>query len=160
MKNLIVFLSVVVLFSLNACTEKINLEAEKEKARTVLEQYHKAVEIEDMEMISTLYAHDDDIVQFNDVGKVIGWEELKADAQNWFDIADSIDFTFRDEVIKVHNTGIAAWISFIQDGKYIYRDKPSSFKDARATWAVKKLNDNWVIVQAHFSFPSEESLVE
>ena len=79
MKNLIVFLSLVVLFSLNACTEKINLETEKEKARTVLEQYHKALEIEDMEMISILYAHDDDIVQFNDVGKVIGWEVIKTD---------------------------------------------------------------------------------
>ncbi len=160
MKKLIVFLSVVVLFSLNACTEKINLEAEKEKARTVLEQYHKALEIEDMEMISTLYAHDDDIVQFNDVGKEIGWELIKAHFQNWFDIADSINFTFRDEVIKVHDTGNAAWISFIQDGTIIYRDKPSSFKDFRATWAVKKLNDNWVIVQSHFSVPSEESLVE
>ena len=78
MKKLIVFLSVVVLFSLNACTEKINLEAEKEKARTVLEQYHKALEIEDMEMISTLYAHDDDIVQFNDGGNVIGWGVMKS----------------------------------------------------------------------------------
>ena len=160
MKNLIVFLSVAVLFSLNACTEKINLEAEKEKARTVLEQYHKALEIEDMEMISTLYAHDDDIVQFNDVGKVIGWEVIKADFQNWFDIADSINFTFRDEVIKVHDSGNAAWISFIQDGNIIYRDKPSSFKDVRATWTLKKQNDNWVIVQSHFSVPSEESLVE
>ena len=160
MKKLIVFLSVVVLFSLNACTEKINLEAEKEKARTVLEQYHKALEIEDMEMISTLYAHDDDIVQFNDVGKVIGWEVIKADFQNWFEIADSINFTFRDEIIKVHDSGNAAWISFIQDGNIIYRDKPSSFKDVRATWALKKLNDNWVIVQSHFSVPSEESLVE
>jgi ketosteroid isomerase-like protein len=160
MKNLIAFLSVVVLFSLNACTEKINFETEKERARTVLEQYHKALEIEDMEMISTLYAHDDDIVQFNDVGKVIGWEVIKTDFQDWFEIADSINFTFRDEIIKVHNSGNAAWISFIQDGNIIFRDKPSSFKDTRATWALKKLNDNWVIVQSHFSVPSEESLVE
>ena len=160
MKNLIVFLSLVVLFSLNACTEKINLETEKEKARTVLEQYHKALEIEDMEMISILYAHDDDIVQFNDVGKVIGWEVIKTDFQDWFEIADSINFTFRDEIIKIHDSGNAAWISFIQDGNIIYRDKPSSFKDVRATWALKKLNDNWVIVQSHFSVPSEESLVE
>ena len=160
MKNLIIFLLVVVLFYLNACTEKINLEAEKEKARTVLEQYHKALEIEDMEMISTLYAHDDDIVQFNDVGKVIGWKLIKADFQNWFDVSDSIKFTFRDEIIKVHASGNSAWISFIQDGSSIYRDKLSSFKDLRATWALKKQNGNWVIVQSHFSAPSEESLVE
>ena len=160
MKNLIVFLSVAVLFSLNACTEKINLEAEKEKARTVLEQYHKALEIEDMEMISSIYAHDNDIVQFNDVGKEFGWKLIKANFQNWFEIADSINFTFRDEIIKVHNSGNAAWISFIQDGNIIYRDKPSSFKDVRATWALEKLNGNWVIVQSHFSVPLEKSLVE
>ena len=160
MKNLIVFLSVAVLFSLNACTEKINLEAEKEKARTVLEQYHKALEIEDMEMISSIYAHDDDIVQFNDVGKDVGWKQIKTNFQNWFEIADSINFTFRDEIIKVHNSGNAVWISFIQDGNIIYRDKPLSFKDVRATWALEKLNGNWVIVQSHFSIPSEESLVE
>ena len=54
MKNLIVFIMVFAFLVMSACTEKINLEAEKEKARTVLEQYHKALEIEDMEMISTL----------------------------------------------------------------------------------------------------------
>ncbi len=160
MRNLIVFLSVVVLFSLNACTDKINLEAEMEKARTVLEQYHKALENEDMEMISSIYAHDDDIVQFNDVGKDIGWKLIKATFQNWFEIADSINFTFRDEIIKIHDSGNAAWISFIQDGNLIYRDKPLSSKDVRATWALKKLNDNWVIVQSHFSIPSEESQVK
>ena len=46
------------------------------------------------------------------------------------------------------------------DGNIIFRDKPSSFQDVRATWALEKLNGNWVIVQSHFSVPLEKSLVE
>ena len=158
MRNLIVFLVVSSLF-LSTCIERIDTEIEKEAIQAVLDHYHKALGNEDMEMISKLYAHDNDIIQFNDVGTWTGWNEIEPGFQKWFDESENIKFNFRNEIIKVHDSGKAAWISFIQDGSIIFKNQPESFKDARVTWGLEKRNGKWVIVQAHFSAISEESLV-
>jgi hypothetical protein len=50
----------------------------------------------------------------------------------------STNFTFKDAIIKVDRSGISAWLSFIQDGTLIYREKPANFKNMRATSALSK----------------------
>jgi len=163
MKNLIVTfvtLAVLVFLLFNACTEKIDIATEIENVRAVLVQYHNAIENEDIELISTIYAHDDDIVQYNDVVKWMGWTEVKSGFKEWFSNSENIKFTYRDEIIKVQVSGKAAWISFIQGGSIIYKNQLLDNNDARTTFGLEKQNGKWVIVQVHFSTISEKSVLE
>ena len=154
MKNLISFFLVVVLLSLSACAEKVDINSEKAKIQGVLEKYHQAVNNEDMEMISQVFSSDNDIILINaDSTMGIGWKSVKELFQKWLDSSEHISYTFKDEFIRIHPSANTAWVFFIQYGNEIYQDKPTSFEEARATFGLEKRNDNWFVVQAHFSFP-------
>jgi uncharacterized protein (TIGR02246 family) len=149
---------VLALGLLFGCTQKTNLEAEKANVKAVLEKYHKALETDDLEAISKLYVHDDDVVQFNDVGRCIGWREIESTFQGWFKVSEDIKFAFKDEIINVHDSGKCAWVSFIQYGSITHRGEPSSFDNCRVTLVLVKQDGNWLITQAHFSGEAEASL--
>lgn len=154
MKNLIVFFLVVALLSLSACTNEVEINSEKANIQSMLDKFHQAINNENLGMLSQVFASDDDIVLINaDSTKAIGWKSVEENLQKWFDSSENISYTFKDEFIKIHPSGKSAWVLFIQDGNEIYQDKPTSFEGVRATFGLEKRNDNWVIVQAHFSFP-------
>lgn len=160
MKNLIVFIMVFAILVMSACTEKVNIEAEKVKIQSILDQYVQAWKTEDIEMFAKIFAQDEDmVVVFTDKAEpFIGWDSFKEALNKWFESSEpgSTNVSFRQQAIKVNASGNVAWLSCIEDGNFIYQDQPVSIEGGRVTWGLEKRNGNWVIVQAHFSFSSRQ----
>ena len=65
-----------------------------------------------------------------------------------------------EQVIKVHASGNAAWFSLVFDETCVAQGEPVSVEGVRGTGVLEKMNNNWVIVQAHFSVALVEAEVE
>jgi len=136
----------------------VDIEAEKAKVQSVLNQYVKAWEIEDIELLSKIFSQDDDMVTFdgNIAKRFVGWEAWKERLQEHFESYENVDISFRDQIIKVHAASNVAWLSCILDANFLLQGQQGSLKGLRVTWVLEKRNGNWVIVQAHFSLPKAE----
>jgi ketosteroid isomerase-like protein len=162
MKNISVWVIVAVLLSLCSCAPHLDLDNENVQVEAVLDQMIKASETEDMELLSQVYAHDDDMVIFGtDAGeRLVGWETLKELMQKQFDATENSKLNVRDEVIHVHNSGKTAWFSQIIDWELTADSQTVKLEGLRASGVLEKRNENWVIVQLHYSIPVVSQAVE
>ena len=155
MKNLFVLFVVVVFLGLSACTQKVDLEAEKAQVKTVVDQLEQLFETEDMDLFSRIYAHDSDMVIFGTdaAERFVGWEAVKESFQQSFASFENTKLTVKDQVIKVHQSGEVAWFSEIMDWDLVAQGQPVTIQGTRLTGVLEKRNGNWVIVQVHASVP-------
>jgi len=162
MKNISVFVIVAVLLSLCSCAPHLDLDNENVQVKAVLDQMIKASETEDMELLSQVYAHDADMVIFGtDAGeRLVGWEALETLMQKQFDATENSKINVRDEVVNVHNSGKTAWFSEVIDWELTADSQTVKLEGLRATGVLEKRNENWVIVQLHYSIPVVSQAVE
>jgi len=155
MKNLFVLFVVIIFLSLSACTQKVDLEAEKAQVKTVIDQIEQLFETEDMELFSKIYAHDSDMVIFGTdaAERFVGWKPVKEWFQQSFVSFENTKLTVKDQVIKVHKSGEVAWFSEIVDWDLVAQGQPVTIQGTRFTGVLEKRNGNWVIVQVHASVP-------
>jgi ketosteroid isomerase-like protein len=150
-----VLIAAIALLAMSACTQKVDLEAEKAKVKAVIDQHFQMLVTEDMELLSKIYAHDDDMVIFgtDTAEHLVGWEVIKEVMQKQFAGSETKKVSVRDEVIKVHDSGKVAWFSGILDWDVIADEQPVKLEGVRATSVFEKRNGDWVFVQAHLSVP-------
>ena len=150
----IFILFIVSFLAISVCAEQVDIESEKAKVQSLLDQYVQAIETEDMELISKIFAHDDDMVNFGleAEARFIGWEPLKEDFQILFESAEDTDISVRDQVIKVHASGSVAWFSEILDWNILLQGELGSLEGTIFTGVLEKRDGNWVIVQFHLSY--------
>jgi uncharacterized protein (TIGR02246 family) len=164
MKKLLKVLPLVILFCFNPdyqqgkeVTEQtmVNIESEQVKVQLILEQYIKALTTKNMELLSKIFAHDEDMVMFdgNISKRFVGWKALKGRFQEHFNSFEKLDITFKELDIKIHASGEVAWLSCILNANLLNQGQQGSINDLRVTWVLEKQNQNWVIVHAHFSLP-------
>lgn len=129
----------------------------KAEIQAVVNQFEKALEKEDMALLSKLFAHDEDIVMYrSDLdARFVGWKAIKANLQEWFEETDDYRLTFRDIKIKLHSSGTSASVSFLHDGEFLLHGEQSQFKGLRVTWSMEKRGGVWVLVQSHWSWSFE-----
>lgn len=154
MKNFILIIAIAFLV-MSACTQKVDLETEKAKVKAVIDQNSQVMVTEDMELLSKIYAHDDDMVIFGTdaAERLVGWKTIKETLQKQFANSETKKVTTRDEIIKVHDSGKVAWFSGIMDWDVIADEQPVKLEGVRITSVLEKRNGNWVFVQAHISVP-------
>jgi len=150
----ILILFTIAFLAINGCTKRVDIEAEKARIQLVFDQWAQAMRTEDIESISNIYCHDDDIVTFSK-GSIYcdGWEQWKELLQSWFDSIDNYDISISRQVIKVHASGKVAWISFYFDEHFVARDVSFNIKGGRFTGILEKRSGKWVIVHSHTSIP-------
>jgi uncharacterized protein (TIGR02246 family) len=155
MKSLLVLFFAAALVALSACTQKVDLEAEKAKVKTVVDQFEQVWETKDMELFSRIMAHDADMVNFGSDAPehFIGWEGLKGAVEQMFPALENTKVTVRDQVIKVHPSGHVAWFSQFWDWDLVVGGQPVHSEGQRFTGVLEKRNGNWVFVQFHNSVP-------
>ena len=155
MKKLFALLFGATLLGMSGCAQTVDLEAERAKVKTVVEQFEHVWETEDMELFSRIMAHDADMVNYGtDAAEhFVGWEALKESVQKMFPSFENIKLTVKDQVIKVHASGNVAWFSEIADWDLVVEGKPVRSEGCRFTGVLEKRNGNWVFVQFHNSVP-------
>ena len=155
MKRLFALLCGAALLGMSGCAQKVDLETEKAKVKSVVDQFEQAWETEDMELFSRIMAHDADMVNYGTdaTEHFVGWEALKESVQKMFLSFENIKLTVKDQVIKVHASGNVAWFSEVADWDLVVEGKPVRSEGQRLTGVLEKRNGNWVFVQFHNSVP-------
>jgi uncharacterized protein (TIGR02246 family) len=154
MKNLFAFIATAFL-AMNACAPQVDLEAEKAKVKTVVDQFAQVWQTEDMELLSRIMAHDADMVNFGSDAPehFVGWETLKTAVEEMFPAFENTKIAVKDQVITVHPSGQVAWFSQLWDWDFAVGGQPVQLAGCRFTGVLEKRNGNWVFVQFHNSVP-------
>jgi uncharacterized protein (TIGR02246 family) len=155
MKNLFALFLSVIFLAMSSCAEKVDLEAEKAKVKSVVDQFAQTIETEDIELFAKITAHDADMVNFGTdaAERWVGWEALKESVEKQSAAFENTKLSVKDQVIKVNPSGNTAWFSELADFDLVAQGQPVSLKGARITGVLEKRNDNWVFVQFHVSVP-------
>ena len=134
---------------------KVDLEAEKAKVKSVVDQFEQVWETKDMELFSRIMAHDADLVVYGSDAPEhwVGWEPLKESVEKMFPALENTKITVKEQSIKVHPSGNVAWFSEVWDWDMVLEGKAVRSEGQRLTGVLEKRNGSWVFVQFHNSVP-------
>ena len=136
-------------------TPVVDIGAEKAAVKTLVDEWMRCFETEDIETFSNLIAHDPDMVNFGTdaAERWVGWEALHNSIQKQFESTENTVVSTRDMAIFVHEAGEVAWFSFRIDMEGLAQGEPFSLEGMRPTGVSEKRDGNWIVVQIHASVP-------
>ncbi|MDA3860033.1 MAG: nuclear transport factor 2 family protein [Melioribacteraceae bacterium] len=157
MKKIIALLIGVFFMAISGCAPNVDINVEETKVKVVLDQLIKSSETKDMELTSKIYAHDSDMIIIGTDGGeyIVGWNALKDLLEKQFAGTESSKLSVKNQVIKVHDSGMVAWFSELIDWDITFEGKTDKMEGLRTTGVLEKRNGNWVIVQLHYSVPNQ-----
>jgi len=158
MKNMVYCLTTtlaILALVMSGRIQEVDIEAEKAKVKSVVDQFEQFWETEDMDLLARIMAHDADMVNYgSDAAEhFVGWEALKESVEKMLPSLENTKITVKDQVIKVHPSGNVAWFSEVWDWDLVVEGKPVHSGDQRLTGVLEKRNGSWVLVQFHNSVP-------
>ncbi len=136
--------------------EKIQAQLEKEQYA-----YADAWNNLDMDAISQVWAHDDDITIWGPAerARIKGWEGpngVKAWYQGAFDGMSKVDFKMHDLLIKISKDGTAAVVTYYVENDFVDKEGKPGKMTPRVT-VIKEFRDGrWVQIHGDASFSLEE----
>ena len=133
----------------------MNLEAERTKVMQVLDNFVKAHEEKNLDLLLSCFSDKPDIV-------IIGTDEDElwvdkvsmGDAQKKaYETFSEIKLSVRDKILKMCETGDLAWF-YMKVNWYVDSEgKQFTFDGVRTTGVLDVENGKWQIVQLHTSMP-------
>ncbi len=143
------------ILALSVCAQpKVDVGAEKEAVRTVLDEYVKSIETENMELYAKLVAHDTAMVNFGGFGKpIIGWDALKNVMEGQNEMLSDTKIEVGSMQIHVSSDGKLAWATCLWSLKAMMAENPVELP-IRCTWVCEKGNAGWLIIHFHKSMPA------
>ena len=133
----------------------MNLEAERTKVMQVLDNFIKAHEEKNLDLLLSCFSDKPDIV-------IIGTDEDElwvdkvsmGDAQKKaYETFSEIKLSVRDKILKMCETGDLAWF-YMKVNWYVDSEgKQFTFDGVRTTGVLDVENGKWQIVQLHTSMP-------
>ena len=133
------------------CQPGVDIEAETQMVKAVLDGYVTSVETEDMDLYSTNVAQDPAMINFGGFGDpIIGWDGLKAVMEGQNEALSDIEITVSDIAIHVSEDGLHGWATCLWDLKAVMGENPIELP-IRCTWILDKREGRWVIVHFHKS---------
>ena len=119
-------------------------KTDKDKILEVNKRFYQALGTRDLELMGTVFVHDERAGCMHPGWVMLeGWEAIRQSWENVFDPADQLD-------IKLHNLSVdiegnAAWVTCIQELKYIKRD-PVMMNVSVSTNIFEKNESEWRMV--------------
>ena len=155
-KVYVLFLALALMLTMS-CQQKVefdqeaDIEAEKAKVKTVLENYITSIENEDMDLYAKVMAHVPDMVNFGTSGNpIVGWDALKKVIEDQNAALSETKITVTDLQIHVSETGKLAWATSLWSFKSKIGENPIELP-VRCTWILEKQGPDWVIAHFHKS---------
>lgn len=163
-KKFVFFILPALIFSLTTCTSEpeADLEKEREKVMQVLDDFVKAHEERDLELLLSCFSDKPDIVILGTdedelwVDKVsMGNAQKRA-----YETFNTINLSVRDKILKMCDTGDQAWF-YMKVNWYVESEgKQFNFDGIRTTGVLENEINKWSIVQIHTSMPVKGQAVE
>ena len=115
----------------------------------------------DKELVYSCFADDPELFWFSpkDDGTVHGFAAFVDLVENFFMLDDfqAVRVDIRDLQINLSHAGDTAWFHARLDDYNLWHGQPANWEDVRWTGVLEKRDNRWVIVQMHFSDPSDRS---
>jgi len=149
-------LSGLVLLTLVACARgpQVDIKAETATIQTLLDEYAKSVEAENMELYAMLVVHDTTMVNFGSFGKpIVGWDALKKVMEGQNELLSDTKITVSDLKIQISGDGKMAWARCLWTLKAKMAENPVELP-IRCTWVFGKGENGWMVVHFHKSLPA------
>lgn len=154
MKKILMSLAFFAILFLPYCEKKgipVNVEAEKASINSVLENYVKSVEGEDLDLYAQTMAQNPDMVNFGSSGEpIIGWEALKKVIEDQNLALSETKIEVSDQKIHVGTEGKLAWATSLWN--FIAKIGENEIQlPVRCTWILEKIENRWTIIHFHKS---------
>lgn len=122
----------------------------------LLENYILANENQDFDLIKSIWASDEDIILYGTDSdeRLMGWLNIESAIKEQFGHITDTYISASNQFIKLNCTGNTAWFAETLNYNYMYKGEAHSYEGLRFTGVVEKIDDNWVLVQAHLSVPA------
>jgi ketosteroid isomerase-like protein len=149
------FLGLILALAAFGCQqqEKVAIDAAAETAaiKTVLNNYVKSCEAEDMAAYAGNILKDPAMVNFGAFGApIIAWAGLETVIQGQFDMLSDVKIDVSDMKIKLSSCGDFAWATCL----WVFRGMAGENAmelPIRCTWVLQKQGDEWLIAHFHKS---------
>jgi ketosteroid isomerase-like protein len=111
----------------------------------------------DINLLYSVIANDANYVEVNPNDRVVkGFQDFQKAEAFWMNPDfKAIRYEIRDLTINFSKSGYVAWFFCMLDDINEWKGQPASWENARWTGVLEKRDNNWVIVQMHFSFASK-----
>lgn len=133
----------------------VDLAAEQAAVAAVLDQFDQMWVNEDLDLLSRIFAHDPDMVNFGtDAAEIwVGYDALRASMVAQFEAYSNTQVTTHDRVIRVHGDGAVAWFSQLWDVQVETGGEAVVLEGMRCTGVLEKRDGAWLLVHIHASVP-------
>lgn len=133
------------------CTRSANINAETTLIKTILDNYVKSIETENMELYSRSVIHNSEMTNFGAFGTPIkGWSALEKVIEGQNASLSDTKIVVSDLAIHVSSDGKVAWATCLWNLKATM-DQTSIELPVRCTWVLEKQDGDWVVVHFHKS---------
>jgi ketosteroid isomerase-like protein len=111
----------------------------------------------DINLLYSVIANDANYVEVDPNDRVVkGFQDFKKAEAFWMNPDfKAIRYEIRDLTINFSKSGYVDWFFCMLDDINEWKGQPASWENARWTGVLEKRDNNWVIVQMHFSFASK-----
>ncbi|MFC1541722.1 YybH family protein [Candidatus Latescibacterota bacterium] len=162
--NRIFYAVCCVLFVMVSCSEEqssVKNEPDIEAIRTMLEKttydYAQAWCNKDIDFITNIWAHDDDIVTWGVMEKPrsVGWDTPNGVKRNYeasFSSMKEINFSFSDLMIKVARDGNSAVITYYVNFEFVQNDGSTGKMTPRVVVVREHRGEEWPIIYSDASY--------
>jgi len=146
----------LITISCNNQKKEVNYKIEKEAIENLLENYILANENQDFDLIEDIWASNDDIILYGTDSdeRLMGWSDIEEAIKEQFGLITDTYISASNQFIKLNYTGNTAWFAETLNYNYMYKGKAHKYEGMRFTGIVEKIEDEWVLVQAHLSLPA------
>ena len=148
-----------VLFSCQNKTEIKTVDVESEKA--IIEETIKNTiawaKDKDTSLLYSIIANDGNYLEVHPENAVVkGITQFKEAERFWLDQRFThVSFETWDMHINISQEGTVAWYYCMLNDLNDWDEQPVNWENTRWTGVLEKRNDNWRMVQMHFSYPKE-----
>jgi len=157
LKSLLVL--VCVLNTLSSChrvNNAFNIDTEKQLVEKAIHNSIGWAKSKDINLLYSVIANDTNYLEVHPGDRVVkGFQEFKRAEQFWMNPDfKAIRYEIKDLAVNFSKSGDVAWFFCMLDDINEWKGQPTSWENTRWTGVLEKRDNNWIIVQMHFSFAS------
>ena len=152
------FILSVLISSCTTSTDEIDRNAEIENIAKAIDSTIGWAKEKDLDLLFSIIANDSSYLSVHPSSNVVrGFEAFKQNVPFWMDPEfQYVKHNINDLTINLSENAKVAWFYCVLNDRNTFKGEPANWLNARWTGVLEKRENNWVIVQQHFSFANDE----
>jgi hypothetical protein len=145
-----------VLLSCNRIDDSFNIDIEKQLVEKAINNSIGWAKTKDLNLLYGVIANDTNYMEIHPDDKVVkGFKDFTKAEAFWMNPDfKAIRYEIKDLKINFSKSGNVAWFFGMLNDINEWKGQPASWENTRWTGVLEKRNNNWIMVQMHFSFAS------